>query len=220
MTGQTGKLLAATAVTSAAGAMGATAMTGEAAAAYGGTGAGRSATGGGEATGTDTSGTDAAGTGAAEASAQGARPRVRAGFDRLAADGYALLSGRRIGIVTNPTGVTPDVRHIVDVMHADKRVDLAAVFGPEHGFRGTAQAGGSEGSYEDPATGLPVPRHVRQERPGAGGHLHPVRRGHRRLRHPGRRRALLHLHLDAVRLHGRVRPSRANTSSSWTAPTR
>ncbi|KPC67451.1 hypothetical protein ADL35_45595, partial [Streptomyces sp. NRRL WC-3753] len=99
------------AVTSAAGAMGATAMTGEAAAAYGGTGAGRSATGGGEATGTDTSGTDAAGTGAAEASAQGARPRVRAGFDRLAADGYALLSGRRIGIVTNPTGVTPDVRH-------------------------------------------------------------------------------------------------------------
>ncbi|MFI9233174.1 exo-beta-N-acetylmuramidase NamZ family protein [Streptomyces rimosus] len=150
------KLLAATAVTSVAGAMGATAMTGEAAAAYGGPGAGRSATGGGEATGTDTSGTDTAGTGAAEAAAQGAHPRVRTGFDRLAADGYALLSGRRIGIVTNPTGVTPDVRHIVDVMHADRRVDLATVFGPEHGFRGTAQAGSSEGSYEDPATGLPV----------------------------------------------------------------
>jgi uncharacterized protein YbbC (DUF1343 family) len=41
-------------------------------------------------------------------------------------------------------------------MHADDRVDLAAVFGPEHGFRGTAQAGGSEGRYDDPATGLPV----------------------------------------------------------------
>jgi len=44
----------------------------------------------------------------------------------------------------------------VDVMHADERVDLVAVFGPEHGFRGTAQAGGSEGRYDDPATGLPV----------------------------------------------------------------
>jgi uncharacterized protein YbbC (DUF1343 family) len=41
-------------------------------------------------------------------------------------------------------------------MHADRRVDLTAVFGPEHGFRGTAQAGGSEGRYDDPATGLPV----------------------------------------------------------------
>ena len=41
-------------------------------------------------------------------------------------------------------------------MHADDRVNLIAVFGPEHGFRGTAQAGGSEGRYDDPATGLPV----------------------------------------------------------------
>ncbi|MFJ2559791.1 MULTISPECIES: exo-beta-N-acetylmuramidase NamZ domain-containing protein [unclassified Streptomyces] len=84
------------------------------------------------------------------------RTRVRTGFDRLAADGYRLLSGRTVGVVTNPTGVTADVRHIVDVMHADDRVRLTAVFGPEHGFRGTAQAGGSEGRYDDPATGLPV----------------------------------------------------------------
>ncbi|MET4923663.1 DUF1343 domain-containing protein [Streptomyces sp. PSRA5] len=82
--------------------------------------------------------------------------RVRTGFDRLAADGYRLLAGRRVGVVTNPTGVTRDVRHIVDVMHPDERVELTAVFGPEHGFRGTAQAGGSEGRYDDPATGLPV----------------------------------------------------------------
>jgi uncharacterized protein YbbC (DUF1343 family) len=82
--------------------------------------------------------------------------RVLTGFDRLAADGYARLRGRRVGVVTNPTGVTADLRHVVDVMHADDRVDLVAVFGPEHGFRGTAQAGGSEGRYDDPATGLPV----------------------------------------------------------------
>ncbi|MGW0608081.1 exo-beta-N-acetylmuramidase NamZ family protein [Streptomyces sp. NPDC002640] len=85
----------------------------------------------------------------------GGRP-LRTGFERLAADGYALLDGEKVGVVTNPTGITRDARHIVDVMHADDRVDLTAVFGPEHGFRGTAQAGGSEGFYEDPATGLPV----------------------------------------------------------------
>ncbi|MFE7597966.1 exo-beta-N-acetylmuramidase NamZ domain-containing protein [Streptomyces sp. NPDC057494] len=93
---------------------------------------------------------------ASPASAAPGHGRVRTGFERLAADGYALLAGERVGVVTNPTGVTPDARHIVDVMHADERVDLVAVFGPEHGFRGTAQAGGSEGRYDDPATGLPV----------------------------------------------------------------
>ncbi|WP_329340984.1 DUF1343 domain-containing protein [Streptomyces sp. NBC_00663] len=82
--------------------------------------------------------------------------RLHTGFERLAADAYSLLNGQRVGIVTNPTGITPDARHIVDVMHADPKVDLRAVFGPEHGFRGTAQAGGSEGRYDDPATGLPV----------------------------------------------------------------
>ncbi|MXM63563.1 DUF1343 domain-containing protein [Streptomyces sp. HUCO-GS316] len=95
-------------------------------------------------------------TSAPPATASPCRKPLRTGFERLAATGYARLSGRRTGVVTNPTGVTRDVRHIVDVMHADDRVNLTAVFGPEHGFRGTAQAGGSEGRYDDPATGLPV----------------------------------------------------------------
>ncbi|MFE5546724.1 exo-beta-N-acetylmuramidase NamZ domain-containing protein [Streptomyces sp. NPDC056534] len=104
-------------------------------------------------------GAPTAATGSPTASAeerQHGHARVRTGFERLADDGYALLSGERVGVVTNPTGITRDARHIVDVMHADERVDLVAVFGPEHGFRGTAQAGGSEGRYDDPATGLPV----------------------------------------------------------------
>ncbi|MCM1966894.1 exo-beta-N-acetylmuramidase NamZ domain-containing protein [Streptomyces sp. G1] len=85
--------------------------------------------------------------------------RVRTGFERLAADGYAVLAGQRVGVVTNPTGITADARHLVDVLHADAadgHFSLVAVFGPEHGFRGTAQAGGSEGAGRDPATGLPV----------------------------------------------------------------
>ena len=72
------------------------------------------------------------------------------------ASGYDVLRGQKVGIVTNPTGVLPDLTHEVDVMAASDQVDLVAVFGPEHGFRGTAQAGGSEGSYVDERTGLTV----------------------------------------------------------------
>ncbi|MFD5661916.1 exo-beta-N-acetylmuramidase NamZ domain-containing protein, partial [Streptomyces hirsutus] len=98
------------------------------------------------------------------------RRGLRTGFEQLAADGYAALDGERVGVVTNPTGITRDVRHIVDVMHADDRVDLTAVFGPEHGFRGTAQAGGSEGRHDDPATGLPVyDTYLKSGRPRGGG---------------------------------------------------
>jgi uncharacterized protein YbbC (DUF1343 family) len=81
---------------------------------------------------------------------------VRTGFDVLAGAGYALLRGQRVGMLCNPTAVVRDLRHEVDVMHASGRVDLVAVLGPEHGFRGSAGAGGSEGGYRDPRTGLPV----------------------------------------------------------------
>lgn len=81
---------------------------------------------------------------------------VRTGVERLIADGYRTVHGAKVGIITNPTGVLPDLRHEVDVMAGDKRIDLVAVFGPEHGFRGSSQAGGSEGSYKDPRTKLPV----------------------------------------------------------------
>jgi uncharacterized protein YbbC (DUF1343 family) len=82
--------------------------------------------------------------------------RVRTGVEVLMASRYRQVRGEKVGIVTNPTGILPDLRHEVDVMHGDDRVELVAVFGPEHGFRGTAQAGGSEGFYNDPRTGLPV----------------------------------------------------------------
>ncbi|MFF4426167.1 exo-beta-N-acetylmuramidase NamZ domain-containing protein [Streptomyces sp. NPDC001549] len=103
---------------------------------------------------TGTTGTT--GTGDGKVVGAAAAGRVCTGFERLAADGYAALAGQKVGVVTNPTGIAADARHLVDVLHADERVDLVAVFGPEHGFRGTAQAGDSEGASRDPATGLPV----------------------------------------------------------------
>src|SRR5262245_6705757 len=95
-------------------------------------------------------------TGRPAAADGGRRPRVRTGLDVLIASRYAALRGQRVGVITNPTGILPDRRHEVDVMHADAGINLVAVFGPEHGFRGTAQAGGSQGFYNDPRTGLPV----------------------------------------------------------------
>ncbi|MFE1786479.1 DUF1343 domain-containing protein, partial [Streptomyces sp. NPDC059506] len=78
---------------------------------------------------------DATGTAHAAGRPAGGR-RVRTGFEVLAADGYALLAGQRVGIVTNPTGVTAGLRHVLDLMHADASVDRVAVGGPAHGCRG------------------------------------------------------------------------------------
>lgn len=81
---------------------------------------------------------------------------IRTGLDRLVRSGWSALAGRRVGVISNPTGVDRAHRHLVDLMHASGRVDIAAVFGPEHGFRGSAQAGGSEGTGIDARTGLTV----------------------------------------------------------------
>ncbi|AUS78590.1 DUF1343 domain-containing protein [Actinoalloteichus sp. AHMU CJ021] len=81
---------------------------------------------------------------------------VRTGADQLAARAWAPLAGRRLGVLSNPTAVLADLEHVVDSMHAAEGVDVVAAFGPEHGFRGTSQAGGSEGDYVDPRTGIPV----------------------------------------------------------------
>ncbi|WP_156755040.1 exo-beta-N-acetylmuramidase NamZ family protein [Actinokineospora pegani] len=80
---------------------------------------------------------------------------VEPGADQLAARRWRPLANARIGVVSNPTGVLRDGTHLVDSMVA-AGVAPVAVFGPEHGFRGTAQAGGSEGDYLDPRTQLPV----------------------------------------------------------------
>ncbi|MFC4338029.1 exo-beta-N-acetylmuramidase NamZ family protein [Salininema proteolyticum] len=83
-------------------------------------------------------------------------PKVKTGIEVLARDGFRELSGQRVGMISNPTGVLPDLTHEVDLMHQSGKVDIAAVYGPEHGFRGTSQAGEGEDFFTDPRTGLPV----------------------------------------------------------------
>jgi uncharacterized protein YbbC (DUF1343 family) len=82
--------------------------------------------------------------------------KVMTGAEVLAADDWRALAGQKVGVISNPTGILPDFQHIVDTMHASGKVNIVAVFGPEHGFRGSAQAGGSEGDHVDPRTGIMV----------------------------------------------------------------
>jgi uncharacterized protein YbbC (DUF1343 family) len=97
-----------------------------------------------------------AATAAAEPDGQhGGQRGVTPGSDQLAADEWRKFAGRKVGVLTNPTGVLRDQTHVVDSMVAAGVPPLAA-FGPEHGFRGTAQAGGSEGDVLDPRTQIPV----------------------------------------------------------------
>lgn len=78
---------------------------------------------------------------------------VRSGLDCLPA---RLVRGKRVGVVTNPTGVDRALRRTADVL-AERGARVAALFGPEHGYHGVEQAGVPvAGGARDPATGLPV----------------------------------------------------------------
>lgn len=82
--------------------------------------------------------------------------RVELGVDVLIRQEFGLLTGKRLGLVTNPSGATRDLRPTIDVLHTAANVKLVALFGPEHGVRGEAHAGDKVADSKDDATGLPV----------------------------------------------------------------
>jgi uncharacterized protein YbbC (DUF1343 family) len=65
------------------------------------------------------------------------------------------FAGERVGLLTHPAAITSDGRHAAHAL-LDAKTDLRALFGPEHGVLGTAQAGDSESAPLDTSTGLPV----------------------------------------------------------------
>jgi uncharacterized protein YbbC (DUF1343 family) len=82
--------------------------------------------------------------------------QVSAGADRLFSDEFHLVAGKRVGLVTNHTAVLSNGRHLADSLFAHPEVTLTALFGPEHGIRGEAPAGGHVGDGRDSATGVTV----------------------------------------------------------------
>jgi len=66
------------------------------------------------------------------------------------------VAGKRVGLLTNPTGVDNQLNQIADILFQDETTSLTAFFAPEHGLRGDHQAGGGLEDYTDSVTGLPV----------------------------------------------------------------
>ena len=79
---------------------------------------------------------------------------VLTGIDVLRADDFAPLRGKRVGLVTNHTGLTRDGATTIDVLFGAKEVKLVALFSPEHGIRGTVDD--KVASSTDEKTGLPI----------------------------------------------------------------
>ena len=79
---------------------------------------------------------------------------VLTGIDVVRADGFAALRGKRVGLVTNHTGIARDGATTIDLLHGAKDVKLVALFSPEHGIRGTLDD--KVASSTDDKTGLPI----------------------------------------------------------------
>ena len=82
--------------------------------------------------------------------------QVYTGIDMLERYGFEELRGKRVGLVTNPSGVDRYLRSTIDILFEAPDVNLVALYGPEHGVRGDAYAGDHVASGKDPKTGLPV----------------------------------------------------------------
>ena len=87
---------------------------------------------------------------------RGMLPAVTPGVEALVASTPPVLHGRRVGLITNQTGIDRARRTTIDIMAAAKDYRLVALFSPEHGIRGMAEAGVGVSSGRDDRTGLPV----------------------------------------------------------------
>jgi uncharacterized protein YbbC (DUF1343 family)/CubicO group peptidase (beta-lactamase class C family) len=91
---------------------------------------------------------------AAAAVKYGKREPFALGIDVLAEEDFARLKGRKVGLVTNHTGLDSQGRTTIDLLHKAPGVELLALFSPEHGIRGAADEKVPDG--KDEKTGLPI----------------------------------------------------------------
>ncbi len=81
---------------------------------------------------------------------------VKPGIEVLRDGGFKQLQGKRVGLVTNPSGVDHTLKSTVDILNEAPGVKLVALYGPEHGVRGNAHAGDAVSNDADPKTGVKV----------------------------------------------------------------
>ena len=82
--------------------------------------------------------------------------QVKPGIEVLRDNAFDVLQGKRIGLITNPTGIDSKLNATPDILATADGVDLVAMFAPEHGIRGDIAAGASVSSSIDSATGVKV----------------------------------------------------------------
>lgn len=83
-------------------------------------------------------------------------PKVKTGIEVLRESNFKILQGKRVGLITNPTGVNAQLKSTVDILNEAPGVKLVALYGPEHGVRGDIHAGDHVETVTDAQTGLPV----------------------------------------------------------------
>lgn len=85
-----------------------------------------------------------------------AAAQVKPGIEVLRDRNFDILQGKRVGLITNPTGVDNNLKSTVDILHEAPGVTLAALFAPEHGVRGDIYAGDQVDNMVDAKTGVTV----------------------------------------------------------------
>lgn len=81
---------------------------------------------------------------------------VNPGIQVLRNSGFEALKGKRVGLITNPTGVDNSLKSTIDILAEAPEVNLTTLFAPEHGVRGNYIAGASVANETDAKTGIPV----------------------------------------------------------------
>ena len=93
---------------------------------------------------------------------------VMPGIEVLAEENFAPLKGKRVGLITNPTGIDNSLKSTIDILHEAPGVQLTALFAPEHGVRGDYVAGAAVANEVDAKTGVKVySLHGRTKKPTA-----------------------------------------------------
>lgn len=80
----------------------------------------------------------------------------QSGIETLKQQKFQPLKGKRVGLITNPTGIDSNLKSTIDILFEEKSLSLVALFGPEHGVRGDFSAGDNVADYTDKNTGLKV----------------------------------------------------------------
>ncbi len=95
--------------------------------------------------------------------------KIKIGIEVFLENHLDLVKGKRVGLITNPTGVDSHLKSTIELMYSNPHVNLVALYGPEHGVRGNAQAGEYVSFYMDEKYKIPVfSLYGQSEKPAAG----------------------------------------------------